>query len=61
MRVLDEVDEAPLQGLGSGFTTSQEHIQTAHNQVAIIKTQLTVSVVLSGRADKQTYSQFLFS
>lgn len=46
MRVLDEVDEAPLQGLRSGFTTSQEQIQTTQNQVAIVKTQFTVSVVL---------------
>lgn len=49
MRVLDEVDEAPLQGLRGGFTTSQEEIQTTQNQVGIVETQLTVSFELSHR------------
>lgn len=43
--VPDEVDEAPLQGLGGGFTASQEQIQTAQDQVPVIKTQLTVSAL----------------
>lgn len=58
MRVLDEVDEPPLQGLRCSFTTSQEQIETTQNQVAIVKTQLTVSVELSGRTEGQKYSQF---
>lgn len=43
--VPDEVDEAPLQGLGGGFTASQEQIQTAEDQVPVLKPQLTVSVL----------------
>lgn len=46
MRLLDQVDEAPLQGLGSGFTPSQEQIHTTQNQVIFLKAQLTVSVAL---------------
>lgn len=49
MRVPDEVDEAPLQGLRGGFATGQEEIQTTQNQVALLETQLTVSVELSDR------------
>lgn len=43
--VPDEVDETPLQGLGGGFTASQKQIQTAKDQVCVLKTQLTVSVL----------------
>lgn len=43
--VADEVDEAPLQGLGGGFTAGQEQIQTAQDQVPVLKTQLTVSAL----------------
>lgn len=45
MGVPDEVDEAPLQGLGGGFAASQEQIQTTQDQVPVLKTQLTVSVL----------------
>lgn len=58
MRVIDEVDQAPLQGLRSGFTPSQEEIQTTQDQVPIVKTQLAVFVVLSGRSEEKKYSQF---
>lgn len=47
MGVPDEIDEAPLQGLRCGFTASQEQIQTAQDQVPVLKTQLTAVSLLS--------------
>lgn len=54
MRVLDEEDEPPLQGLGRGFATGQEQIQTTQDQVAVVKTQIAVCVVLSDRPEGQS-------
>lgn len=56
--VPDQVDEAPLQGLGGGFAASQEQIQTAQDQVAVLKTQLTVPVLPDTNTGDQKH--FLF-
>lgn len=45
VRVPDEVDEPPLQGLGGGFAASQEQIQTTQDQVPVLKSQLVVFVL----------------
>ena len=51
MRVLNEVDEAPLESLGSGFTASHEQIQTTQNQVFFLEAMFPTSGLLSGRAE----------
>lgn len=51
--VPDEMDEAPLQGLGGGLTACQEQIQAAQDQVPVLKTQLTVSVLSDANTGHQ--------
>ena len=53
MRVLDEVDQAPLQGLWRGFAAGHEQIQTTQSQVSFLKALFTASVVLSVRLEAE--------
>lgn len=63
MRIFDEIDEAPLQRFWSGFTPSQEQIQTAQNQVSVLKAILSLSHILSDRVEGSAHERvnFLFT
>lgn len=58
VRIHNKEYKSPLQSLWRGLTARQEQIQTAQNQVILLKAHVSLSVVLLRKVE-QKHIQFL--